>query len=72
MCFLLTGGGPLDQTEVMANYALQLGVSGGPLGQSASIALYLLRVLLAPTLLSLLHIAQKEGPHVSSAPYRTG
>ena len=26
--FLLTGGGPVDQTQVLANYALQVGVSG--------------------------------------------
>ena len=28
--YLLTGGGPVDQTQVLANYALQVGVPGEP------------------------------------------
>lgn len=59
--YLLTGGGPLDQTQVLANYALQVGVQGGQLGQGAAIALYLLPVLLALTVLALRHIARREG-----------
>ena len=59
--FVLTGGGPIDQTQVLANYALQVGVSGGQLGQGAAIALYLLPVLLILTVLSLRHIGRREG-----------
>jgi multiple sugar transport system permease protein len=59
--FVLTGGGPVDQTQVLANYALQVGVSGGALGQGAAIALYLLPVLLILTVLSLRHIGRREG-----------
>jgi multiple sugar transport system permease protein len=59
--FLLTGGGPVDQTQVLANYALQVGVSGGQLGQGAALSLYLLPVLLILTVLSLRHIASREG-----------
>jgi multiple sugar transport system permease protein len=59
--FLLTGGGPVDQTQVLANYALQVGVQGGQLGQGAAIALYLLPALLILTVLSLRHIGQREG-----------
>src|SRR6185436_17253714 len=59
--YLLTGGGPVDQTQVLANYALQVGVSGTQLGQGAAIALYLLPVLLILTVLSLRHIARREG-----------
>jgi multiple sugar transport system permease protein len=59
--FVLTGGGPVDQTQVLANYALQVGVSGGALGQGAAIALYLLPVLLILTILSLRHIGRREG-----------
>ena len=59
--FVLTGGGPVDQTQVLANYALQVGVSGGQLGQGAAIALYLLPVLLILTVLSLRHIGRREG-----------
>ena len=59
--YLMTGGGPVDQTQVMANYALQVGVNGTQLGQGAAIALYLLPVLLILTVLSLRHIARREG-----------
>ena len=59
--FVLTGGGPVDQTQVLANYSLQVGVSGGQLGQGAAIALYLLPVLLVLTVMSLRSIARREG-----------
>ena len=59
--FVLTGGGPIDQTQILANYSLQVGVSGGQLGQGAAIALYLLPVLLILTVLSLRHIGKREG-----------
>jgi multiple sugar transport system permease protein len=59
--FLLTGGGPVDQTQVLANYALQVGVSGAQIGQGAAIALYMLPVLAVLTILSLRHIAAREG-----------
>src|SRR5207247_1712811 len=60
--YLLTGGGPVDQTQVLANYALQVGVKGGPLGEGAAIALYLFPVLLILTVMSLTSIAKREGP----------
>jgi multiple sugar transport system permease protein len=59
--FLLTNGGPVDQTQVMANYALQVGVVGSQLGQGAAIALYLLPVLLVLTIAALRSIARREG-----------
>jgi multiple sugar transport system permease protein len=59
--FLLTGGGPVDQTQVLANYALQVGVAGSQLGQGAAIAVYLLPVLLVLTVAALRSIARREG-----------
>jgi multiple sugar transport system permease protein len=59
--YILTGGGPVDQTQVLANYALQVGVSGTQLGQGAAIALYMVPLLLVLTLMSLRHIAKREG-----------
>jgi multiple sugar transport system permease protein len=59
--YLLTGGGPVDQTQVLANYALQVGVAGSQLGQGAAIALFLLPLLLVLTILSLRAIARREG-----------
>jgi multiple sugar transport system permease protein len=59
--YLLTGGGPVDQTQVLANYALQVGVPGSQLGQGAAIALFMLPVLLILTILALRTIARREG-----------
>ncbi len=59
--FILTGGGPVNQTQVLANYALQVGVNGTQLGQGAAIALYLLPLLLILTVLSLRSIGKREG-----------
>src|ERR687886_313074 len=59
--YLLTSGGPVDQTQVLANYALQVGINGTQLGQGAAIALYMLPVLLALTVLALRTIARREG-----------
>jgi multiple sugar transport system permease protein len=59
--YLLTGGGPVDQTQVMANYALQVGVTGSQLGLGAAIALFLLPVQLLLTVFALRSIARREG-----------
>jgi multiple sugar transport system permease protein len=59
--YLLTGGGPVDQTQVLANYALQVGVVGSQLGQGAAIAVYFLPVLLLLTVFALRSIARREG-----------
>src|SRR5919199_532317 len=59
--YLLTGGGPVDQTQVMATYALQVGVNGSQLGLGASIALFLLPVQLVLTGIALRAIARREG-----------
>jgi len=58
--YILTGGGPVDSTQVLANYALQVGVNGTQLGQGAAISLYMFPVLLILTILSLRHIAKRE------------
>jgi multiple sugar transport system permease protein len=59
--YLLTGGGPVDQTQVLANYALQVGISGTQLGLGAAIALFMLPILLILTILALRTIARREG-----------
>jgi ABC-type sugar transport system permease subunit len=46
---------------VLANYALQVGVSGTQLGQGAAIALFMLPLLLILTILALRYIARREG-----------
>ena len=59
--YLLTGGGPVDQTQVMATYSLQVGVNGSQLGLGAAIALFLLPVQLVLTAIALRAIAKREG-----------
>src|SRR5919201_556838 len=59
--YLLTGGGPVDQTHLIPNYALQVGVNGSQLGLGAAIALFLLPVQLVLTVLALRAIARREG-----------
>ena len=59
--YLLTGGGPVDQTQVMATYALQVGVNGSQLGLGAAIALFLLPAQLVLTIVALRFIARREG-----------
>jgi multiple sugar transport system permease protein len=59
--YLLTGGGPVDQTQVLATYSLQVGVNGSQLGLGAAIALFLLPVQLVLTLVALRAIARREG-----------
>src|SRR5207244_5141010 len=61
--FLLTGGGPVDQTQVLANYALQVGGVGSQLGQGAAIALFMLPVLLVLTIMSFRTIARREAAY---------
>jgi multiple sugar transport system permease protein len=59
--YLLTAGGPVDQTQVLANYALQVGVTGSQLGLGAAIALFLLPLQLVLTVMALRAIGKREG-----------
>lgn len=59
--YLLTGGGPVDQTQVLATYSLQVGVNGSQLGLGAAIALFLLPFQVALTAIALRAIARREG-----------
>lgn len=43
--FILTRGGPIDSTQVLASWAYFKGIDGGSLGQGAAIALFLFPVL---------------------------
>jgi ABC-type sugar transport system permease subunit len=45
---------------VLANYALQVGVSGSQLGEGAAIALFMLPVLVVLTVFALRAIARRE------------
>ena len=43
--FVLTRGGPVDSTQVLASWAFFRGIQGGDLAQGAAIALFLFPVL---------------------------
>jgi len=47
----------VDQTQVLANYALQVGVIGSQLGQGAAVAVYFVPLLLVLTVFALRSIA---------------
>ncbi len=51
--YILTRGGPIDSTQVLASWAYWKGIDGGSLGQGAAIALFLLPVLIAVAALML-------------------
>jgi multiple sugar transport system permease protein len=51
--YILTGGGPVDHTQVLASWAFYKGIAGSNLSQGAAIALFLFPVLVAVAALML-------------------
>jgi multiple sugar transport system permease protein len=51
--YILTRGGPLDQTQVLASWAFYKGVQGTDLAQGAAIALFLFPVLVVAAIVML-------------------
>lgn len=43
--WIITKGGPYDQTQVLSTYAYQLGVNGGFLGRGAAISLFMFPIM---------------------------
>jgi multiple sugar transport system permease protein len=58
--YILTSGGPVHSTEVLASWAFLRGVQGGDLGQGAAIALFLLPPLLAGVIAILTAVRRME------------
>ncbi|MFQ5408526.1 MAG: carbohydrate ABC transporter permease [Anaerolineales bacterium] len=58
--FVLTRGGPVYYTHVLATWAYFVGIQGGALGQGAAIALFLFPVLLAVAILVLRNARRLE------------
>lgn len=58
--FILTRGGPANSTQVLTTLAFFTGVQGGSLGQGAAIALFLLPVLAAVSIVILIFIRRRE------------
>jgi multiple sugar transport system permease protein len=57
---VLTNGGPLHSTEVLASWAYTKGIGGGDLGQGAAIALFLFPLLLAAVVAVLRAVRRME------------
>jgi multiple sugar transport system permease protein len=58
--FLLTRGGPYDQTQVLATWAFFTGIQGGDLAGGAAVSLFLFPVLVAVAIVFLLLVRRSE------------
>ncbi|HZX93984.1 MAG TPA: sugar ABC transporter permease [Myxococcales bacterium] len=57
--WIITRGGPYDQTQMLATYAYQVGVNAGYLGKGAAISLFLFPIM-AVTVFGMLQSLRKE------------
>jgi multiple sugar transport system permease protein len=57
--WILTKGGPYDQTQVLSTYAYQVGVNSGYLGKGAAISLFMFPVL-AVMVMAMLRFLRRE------------
>jgi multiple sugar transport system permease protein len=57
--WIITRGGPYDQTQVLSTYAYQVGVNSGYLGKGAAISLFLFPIM-AATVFGMLRSLRKE------------
>ena len=57
--WIITRGGPYDQTQMLATYAYQVGVNAGYLGKGAAISLFLFPIM-ALTVFGMLQSLRKE------------
>lgn len=60
IALVLTRGGPVNDTQVLASWAYFKGIQGGDLAQGAAIALFLLPVLVAIAI-AMLRLARRSG-----------
>jgi multiple sugar transport system permease protein len=61
LIYVLTGGGPANETHLLATYAYQIGVATGLLGEGAAISLFMLPVLFIVVWLQLRYLRRLEG-----------
>jgi multiple sugar transport system permease protein len=57
---VLTRGGPVNDTQVLASWAYFKGIQGGDLAQGAAIALFMLPIMIAIAI-AMLRIARRSG-----------
>jgi multiple sugar transport system permease protein len=56
---VLTNGGPVDQTQVFATYAFQIGIWGNDLSQGAAISLFMFPILAVAAILILRNVRKR-------------
>ncbi len=61
LIYVLTGGGPANQTHLVATYAYQVGIHSGLLGEGAAISLFMFPVLFLVVLFQLRYLKRMEG-----------
>ena len=61
LIYVLTGGGPANETHLVATYAYQIGVASGLLGQGAAISLFMFPVLFGVVWVQLRYLKRMEG-----------
>ncbi|HLB17011.1 MAG TPA: sugar ABC transporter permease [Burkholderiales bacterium] len=61
LIYVLTGGGPANETHLVATYAYQIGVASGLLGQGAAISLFMFPVLFGVVWIQLRYLKRMEG-----------
>jgi len=61
LIYVLTGGGPANETHLVATYAYQIGVASGLLGQGAAISLFMFPVLFGVVWVQLRFLKRMEG-----------
>ena len=60
LIYVLTRGGPVNATHLMATLSFQRGISGGQLGEGAAIAVAMIPFLIAATAFSYLALANRK------------
>jgi multiple sugar transport system permease protein len=61
LIYVLTGGGPANETHLVATYAYQIGVASGLLGEGAAISLFMFPVLFGVVWIQLRYLKRMEG-----------
>jgi len=60
LIYVLTKGGPANQTHIFGTYAYQIGLSGTEIGMGAAIALYMFPILLVFAIVLLVYLRREE------------
>jgi multiple sugar transport system permease protein len=60
LIYVLTKGGPANQTHIFGTYAYQIGLAATEIGMGAAIALYMFPILAFFAILLLLHLRREE------------